>query len=236
MKLAIGPVVSNGLEFYETPRAHTRWLFSEVDIRGTVLDPCAGSGAIKAAAPVTSDRAWIESDIDVRWQHSMRADATDPVFWREIDGRIDWTVTNTPFTRLIEIASHAIRASRVGVALYARVSINEPLETGQRRTWMHWHPPKGLMFLPRFAYQRSPKTGVYTTDSATACWLVWKRVDPRPQFILYAPERVIVEARDEREIYRARMDDLMGYHGNELERRAQAIAASASRVKPRSRK
>lgn len=39
------------------------------------------------------------------------------------------------------------------------------------------HTPTGILWLPRFAYQRSKKTGKWTTDSVCACWVVWLK-DP----------------------------------------------------------
>lgn len=223
------------LEFYETPEAHTRWLFGHVGIVGTVFDPCAGSGAIRRAAegvyPLTApsqQRTWIEADIDPHWRRPglEQWDATSPIVWEGMRRRIDWVVTNTPFSKLIEIADLALEAVRHsgGVALHARISINEPLETGPRRTWMHRHTPHRIMFLPRFAYQRSPKTGAYMTDSAACCWLVWYRDSLKPYRLHYAPEDVIAAAHAERAAYRARMDALMGYTGSEADRRAARIA------------
>jgi hypothetical protein len=214
-------------EFYETPETFTRYLASEVLIEGTCFEPCVGDGALVRILKAEYQRRWITNDIDPRWQAQYHWDATDAGLWSTVTidhGAMDWTVSNPAFTPAIKITDHAIRVSRVGVAMHLRVSIHEVLKTGLRRTWMAEHPPTGILYLPRFAYQRSKKTGKWTTDSAAACWCVWYR-ELRPQFIRYAPEWVIDELEAETPAYRARMDALMGYSGTEIDRQRQRKAA-----------
>jgi hypothetical protein len=207
------------LEFYETPAAFTRCLFREMraiePICGVVCEPCVGSGAILRAAvtldgeirqPWAVDR-WVTNDLDSRWTADGHGDA------RDFDPYgVDWTVSNPPFTPAIEIIERALQYSRVGVAMHLRASIHEVLKTGVRRTWMASHLPNGILWLPRFAYQRSKTTGKWTTDSVCACWVIWLKAaakDPARQFIRYAPEWVIDELDAETLAYRQRMDRLM---------------------------
>lgn len=232
----------NQFEFYETPSAFTRWLFTVMahwgtPIVGNVFEPCVGSGAIIRAAALREKEfgvpnQWISNDLDPRWSGAdYNEDATAERLWCrqgiEAIGGIDWTVTNPPFTPAIDIATHALKYSRVGVALHLRASIHEVLKTGVRRTWMAEHTPTGILWLPRFAYQRSKTTGDWTTDSVCACWVVWLKpsiavqcgpghpdfgkavAKPAPQLIRYAPESVIDELNAETPEYRARMDHLM---------------------------
>lgn len=220
-------------EFYETPRAFTRYLFRALHelghpITGTVFEPCVGSGAIIQAVeemratglrePWIVDK-WVTNDLDPRWPADAHFDATLERDWSAMFsdwGFPEWTVSNTAFTPAIEIADRALIYSRVGVAMYLRVSIHEVLKTGIRRTWMHRHQPTGILFLPRFAYQRSKTTGKWTTDSASACWVIWLRDRTVPQFIRYAPESVIDDMEYETPAYRARMDALMGRRNGAL--------------------
>lgn len=213
-------------EFYETPEAFTRWLFREVRIQGRVFEPCVGDGAIiRAAEPpeMKTGRQWLTNDLDPRWgaladgrwsyghpsmsvYHSVEDAATNAQIWTE--NPIDWTVSNPPFTPAIEIITRALEASRIGVAMHLRASIHEVLKAGVRRTWMATHPPTGILWLPRVAYQRSRSTNRWSTDSVCACWCVWLK-DPRaPQFIRYAPEWVIDDLKREGSAYRRRMDAL----------------------------
>ncbi len=204
-------------EFYETPKAFTRWLFDEVKIFGQVLEPCVGSAAIVDAAiesPTVPYMQWHTNDLDKRWPADWHGDAAKA----DVGGTsFDWTVSNPPFSPAIEIITAALRYSRVGVAMHLRASIHEVLKTGVRRTWMAQHPPTGILWLPRFAYQRSKKTGKWTTDSVGACWCVWLKDPNAAQFIRYAPESVIDALDAETPSYRERMDMLMlNYKSSEI--------------------
>ena len=97
----------------------------------------------------------------------------------------------------------------MGVAMHLRASIHEVLKTGTRRTWMDRRTPTGILWLPRFAYQRSKTTGKWTTDSVCACWVIWLKDPLAPQFIRYAPEWVIDDLNAETPEYRRRMDAIM---------------------------
>lgn len=213
-------------EFFETPDTFTRYLFRSVTIAGTIYEPCVGNGAIVRASGVGHGypNQWLTNDLDPRWPADTQLDATVEPAWHPGGDGIDWTVSNPPFTQAVGIITPALRVSRIGVAMHLRISIHEVLKEGPRRTWFNEHPPTGILFLPRFAYQRSKKTGVWTQDSACACWVIWLK-DDTPQFIRYAPVWVIDELQAETKTYRERMDALMGYTGTEVERRAQRRAA-----------
>ncbi len=206
-------------EFYPTPAAFTRWLFVEMahigtPIVGNLCEPCVGDGAVIQAADLRPkefgvENLWLTNDLDPRWPANFHLDATTHELWTATKIQIDWTVTNPPFSAALPIIEHALKYSRVGVAMHLRASIHEVLKTGIRRTWMAKHQPTGLLWLPRFAYQRSKTTGKWTTDSVCACWVIWLRDPAAPQFIRYAPESVIDELDAETPAYRARMDALM---------------------------
>lgn len=222
-------------EFYETPDPFTRWLFQEVAVQsgrpivGQIFEPCVGDGALIRAAqslPAGQDRQWITNDLDPRWSADYHEDAASPALWQrqgiQAIGGIDWTVTNPPFTPAIDIINLALQHSRVGVAMHLRASIHEVLKNtdrtktgklrknpGVRRTWMAEHTPTGILWLPRFAYQRSKSTGKWATDSVCACWVVWLKDPQAPQFIRYAPESVLDELDAFTPEYRKRMDAIM---------------------------
>ncbi len=210
-------------EFYETPRAFSHWLFAEFDVCGRVFEPCVGNRAILDARWPPNRVNWFTNDLDPRWPADVHKDARDRTLWEAHE--FDWTVSNPPFTPAIEIIDRAIEFSKVGVAMHLRASIHEVLKTGVRRTWMREHTPTGILWLPRFAYQRSKTTGKWTTDSVCACWVIWLKDPNAPQFIRYAPESVIDELDRETPHYRERMDTLMGYFGGETNRQRQRIAA-----------
>jgi hypothetical protein len=213
-------------EFYETAEPFTRWLNQWTaehgwPIEGDILEPCCGARAIPRAL-VRPNQRWFLNDLDPRWSAAQK-DATQPAAWLPWTP-LDWTVTNPPFTQAVPILAHALAHSRVGVAMYLRLSIHEPLKTGERRSFFADHKPTAVLVLPRFAHQRSKKTGAWTTDSMTSCWCVWIRGESR-QFIDYAPESVIDELDAFTPAYRDRMDALMGYTGDESQRQEQRRAA-----------
>ena len=201
-------------EFYETPETFSHYLFREIPITGTVFEPCVGSGAILRAAhavPSEQPRQWLTNDYDERWPADWHHDAANEHLWRNVitpNAQIDWTVSNTAFTPAIDIATLALKYSKVGVALLLRATIHEVLKTGIRRTWMADNPPTGILWLPRFGFQRSKATKKWSTDSACCCWLIWQKGAPG-QFIRYAPGWVLDALDDETPAYRARMDALM---------------------------
>jgi hypothetical protein len=204
-------VTPNSFEYYETPQALTRYLHSQVVIEGLCVEPCAGSGAIVEASGGDSKRSWLTNDIDRRWDTQWNFPAEGPSLWHFAQKFYppDWVVTNPPFSLWREIAEQALKHARVGVAMYLRASCHEVLKTGPRRTWMAEHPPTGILWLPRFAYQRSPTTGKWTTDSMSACWVIWLKDPAAQQFIRYAPESVLDELEAETPAYRQRMDAIM---------------------------
>jgi hypothetical protein len=205
------------LEFYETPYAFTRYLITELaalghPIRGSVLEPSVGSGAIvRVVSELCGVQRWITNDLDPRWNADYHLDATQPALWELATSDnmgVTWTVGNTPWTLAVPIAEHALQHSTVGVALHLRASIHEVTKKGARRRWMAEHTPSGILWLPRFSYQRSVETGDWATDSGCACWVIWLKTTPL-QFIRYSPESLIEELKAETPEYRRRMDTLM---------------------------
>lgn len=213
----------NPLEFYETPETFTRYLLWEMarlnlSVNGFCLEPTVGSGAIVRASdtrvihgePIRQIE-WLTNDIDLKWSADYHYDATIGAFW-DFFGRYRqpaFTIGNPPFEPAIEIIEHALSVTQIAVAMHLRASIHEVLKTGKRRTWMDTYRPSAILWLPRFAYQRSPKTGKWSTDSVCACWVIWIK-GTSAQYIRYAPEWVLDELAIETPHYRARMDKLVG--------------------------
>lgn len=117
---AFGPLHLNVGPGVFTPRPETEWLLEWVvrvaPPNATVLDLCAGSGALALAiAHVRSDvtvhavelddaaMAWTRRNADSRTRAGDRpielhhGDVTDPALLRELDGRVDVVVSNPPY-------------------------------------------------------------------------------------------------------------------------------------------
>jgi hypothetical protein len=197
-------------EFYETPDPFSEYLFNTVHIAGRVCEPCVGSGAIIRAAgnlACWAERTWVTNDLYNGFEADHHLDATRGELYDNI-GPCDWHVSNPPFGPAIDIIDQCLHHARIGVAMHLRVSINEPLKRGPRQTFLVNRPPTGILFLPRFAYQRSQKTGEWATDSVTSAWHIWRK-DNTAQFIRYAPPAVVEATRHYTKTHRARMDQLM---------------------------
>lgn len=222
------PPTTNSCEWYETPAPYTAWLAEAIASRGMpfttrlrYVAPCVGSEAIQRAladharpAPRIPLDRWVTNDVDPRWLAHYHRDAAGPDLWGQIGaahGPIDWVIDNPPFTPALAIIEQALAVARIGVAMHLRASIHEVLKRGIRRTWMRDHPPTGCLWLPRFAFQRSPTTGAWTTDAVTTCWLIWLTFPlARPAtFVDYAPAWVVDDLHAYTPGHRARMDAQM---------------------------
>lgn len=193
-------------DFYETPDPLTEWLFSEHDIQGECYEPCVGDGAIiRASNRIHGARNWRTNDLDPRWEANTTLDAASIEAWQLFP---DWVVSNTPFSHWNQIAERAYNGSRTGVALYLRLSAHEPKKS-EFKGWWSKFPPSHIYICPRFAHQRSRRSGQWSTDSVTCCWTVWDKRAVLEQRIIYAPDSVIDALDAYTPSYRDRMDALM---------------------------
>ncbi|GIW59453.1 MAG: hypothetical protein KatS3mg087_0519 [Patescibacteria group bacterium] len=107
-------------DFYPTPAWATQELLNHVNIKGVVFEPCAGDGAIADVLAKSADDL-IKSDLDTKYGYTKDwhpRNATTDCFWEywskwdewtEEDAfyRVDWTVTNPPFTDAATILKQA---------------------------------------------------------------------------------------------------------------------------------
>ncbi|OUL23825.1 hypothetical protein BV378_20645 [Nostoc sp. RF31YmG] len=146
---------------YFTPTSAVDTLLNHIDITGTLLEPCNGSGAISnrlkedGLSVITTDIADNPQD-----------DATTHQYWQR-QKPYDWVVTNPPFDSASKILPKAYEYASVGVAFLLRLSYLEPCK--DRGQWLAEHPPK-LIVLPRISF-----TGDGKVDSCTCAWMIWKK-------------------------------------------------------------
>lgn len=153
------------LDFYETPPHYIAALLGEVNIYGTVFEPCVGDGAIaRAIHDLRTVRRIYTNDID----RKRKADTHDDA--RTIEGIVaDWWVTNPPFDGELEILENAL--SQCGnIAFLGRLSFLEPTE--ERSMLLETRPPTRVIVLPRYSF-RLNDDGKKQTDNVTCCWMVW---------------------------------------------------------------
>jgi hypothetical protein len=174
----------NAFDYYPTPGFMTRSLlhFHPTIAGSTVLEPCAGGGAITKVLRGAGCQVY-ENDLDPRHGHGYEQDAASLSFWLSAP-RVDWVITNPPFNVALPIVQLAVNHARVGVAFLLRKTFLEP--TDDRGPWLMAHPPTRLIGQPRYSFRGSG------SDSVSCDWYIWEVDQDRalPPFVVdYVAER-----------------------------------------------
>ncbi len=159
-------------DLYPTHEAITRHLLQRVDVRGRVVEPCAGPGDMaRVLAEDGRVSRVITNDVDPQWACDFTGDACDPLaaIWQS---SFDWCVTNPPFNVASAVLAQAMRRAQAGVAFLLRVTFVEPVS--ERGDWMAAHEDSMIGFYP-LGQPRPSFTGDGNTDSTTAAWCVWRK-------------------------------------------------------------
>lgn len=151
---------------YFTPSSAVDELLRVVDIRGRVLEPSSGDGAI--ARPLIAHGCEVlTNDLNPAMPSLMHGDATDPAWWKKGKG-VPWVVGNPPFSLASTIVPLAFQHASEGVAMLLRLSWLEPC--ADRVDFLVKHPPTTLLVIPRISF-----TGDGKTDNVTCAWMVWSK-------------------------------------------------------------
>ena len=155
------------LDRYWTPAGYLGPLLARHTIRGRVLEPSAGEGAIvKALIRHGVPAASIVTRDLVPGPHVQVArNMTDPAAWAEI-GPVEWVVMNPPFYAAESFVEQALGIARQGVIWLARLSYVEP--TVERAPHLLRTPPERILVLPRHKFRTDRKS----TDSVTCAWFM----------------------------------------------------------------
>ena len=192
----------------------TREMMARVpEIRGTILEPCAGEGFM---ADALAEFARVEvvktNDIDPQYKTDFVDDACFPgaICWDLLEDqrggveRYDCAVTNPPYICAHDILTLALRKVNVGVAFLLRQTYDEP--TLERYEWLEEH--KDCMRYripvnprPKWRKGTNPKTGKpYSNDSVTNTWFVWlKHFSWKRDFGIESPFQFIHGWRPDKE-------------------------------------
>lgn len=144
-------------EFYPTGKKLVDILLKNIKLEGVVFECCSGQGHISKYLNNP-----IVNDIIGGW------DATNHIYWSRMEPKSDWTVTNPPFSKALQIVANAICYSTLGAAFLLRLSFLEP--TRDRVKFLERQPPNKLIVLPRYSF-----TGDGKTDSVTCAWMIWDK-------------------------------------------------------------
>lgn len=162
------------LDLYETDALVTKALTDRVEINGTVLEPCCGSGQIsRVLMTLPSVTRITTNDIDPTHRADFHLDASDPDSWDDAFSLpvSDWVVTNPPFSLANSITANAFRSTRKGMAMLLRLSFLEPCE---KRAEFLKNSADNLVLIiplnPRPQFRDDIKGG----DKVTVCWYVWQ--------------------------------------------------------------
>jgi len=132
-----------------------------------VLEPCAGN--LDISSQFTRARV-ATNDIDQTKNTNYHLDATKSENWQQF-GKVDWTITNPPFSHASDILMNAWEHSQIGVVMLLRLSFFEP--TRDRGDWLEVHLDNLCKFIPinpRIKFRSD--TG--NTDSVTTAWYIWR--------------------------------------------------------------
>lgn len=175
------------LDAYDSAQGLTDILLAQpdLDIKGVVVECCAGSGAI-------SDRLWekrlqyqrgsriINCDVMPRCSPCRTWDATSPQDWEAlialddpaVPTKPDWVITNPPFNLAYQILPLALRFSP-RVAFLLRLSYLEP--TKNRADWLVANADQLRLIIPISPRPqfRLNKLGEPDSDSVTVAWFIW---------------------------------------------------------------
>lgn len=164
-------------DWYPTPSWATEMLLARIDLRGEVLEPCSGDGAISNVLSDEDSPADLvyRNDLDTKWEAEFHGDAACSAWWKTHGRQWDWVVSNPPFNVAHKIVPLAFEHAFDGVAMLLRLSYLEPC--AGRGRWLVEHPPSKLIVLPRISF-----TGDGKTDSVTCAWYVWQRHETGQSF------------------------------------------------------
>jgi tRNA1(Val) A37 N6-methylase TrmN6 len=133
-------------------------------LKGVVLEPCAGQGAISNFLRQKYPEITIETnDLDPTLKMNLNYDCRDLL---KLPQQYDWIITNPPFNQAHEIIPLAYERATKGIIMLLRLTYLEPC--ANRKQWLKEHPPNILVVNKRVSF-----TGNGKSDSCTTAWFVW---------------------------------------------------------------
>ena len=142
-------------------------LLDRLQLKGRILEPCAGDGAIAALIPGCVTNELHPKDFTTDWQ----LDASNPQSWLEF-GAVDWVITNPPFSLATPIIALALQHARVGVVMLLRITWLEPCRDRAALLIKYADCMTDLIPVnPRPPFRSDTKG----TDMATVAWFVWRK-------------------------------------------------------------
>jgi hypothetical protein len=153
-------------DFYPSPdkliRAYLAKYPTLIDRDSTILEPCAGDGAISKPLIELGHKVE-ETDI----KNGEEFDASKAKYW---EGRSpDWIFTNPPFNLATPIIEHCLDRANIGVIMILRASYLEPCK--DRRHLLNDRISRVTYCNPRPRFRADSKG----SDSATVVFVEWNK-------------------------------------------------------------
>ena len=167
------------LDPFPTPPWATRALFIRVlaDLwplggahNPVVHEPACGAGHMVKVLDEFTNHAKASDILDYGLAGQQIADYTD---WRERFGRVDWTITNPPYSQAQKFIQRALDLSETGVAMLLRTTFLEGI--ARYETLFSKRPPAIVApFTERVTMQRG-RLRETKGSMIPYCWFVWYR-------------------------------------------------------------
>jgi hypothetical protein len=183
-------------DYYPTPANLVTPLLDRLQLKGKILEPCAGDGAIARLIPGCLSNELYPKDFTPDWQ----LDASRPESWLEF-GAINWTITNPPYDAklLLKIITLALKHSRVGVAMLLRLSFLEPCQKVANRRELLIQYADCMTDLIAVNPRPKFRPDIKGTDNSTVAWFVWQKDFSWSRLGLRSPFGFLTDWKDEDE-------------------------------------
>jgi len=138
-----------------------------------IFECCHGEGHLVKQLELQGFESVYQGDISSNDYHF---DATNPEHW-EYWTTIDYTITNPPFNKVMEILPLAKKHSKYGVAMLLGLNFLEPCHN--RIDWLKDNPISKIISIPRISF-----TGDGKTAQRSTAWFVWDKQCNKQEIII----------------------------------------------------
>lgn len=190
-------------ERYYTPTDAVKVLlkFYDLKVKGYILEPCVGTGAIvQALREEGFSNQIVTNDIDKSIPAMLYRDASKLGLWQALHenpvlGDPDWVITNPPFSLAWDIIQYAYFFAKSGVIFFLPQTWTEPtlhkpnnfLEFKDAKDyWLYKNTPTKQLVLPRISF-----TGDGRQAPVTNCWYIWDKHAPVNNNLIIIPRQEV---------------------------------------------
>lgn len=173
-KIEVSDRGRHSFDRYDSPHWFLTQLIKYLKVEGIVGEPCKGSGNLSDLFPYINDVSchWT-NDLDPSVDDAdFYLDAADAKSWEKFPDA-DWIITNPPFNVAFPILENAYNHARIGVAMFLRLTFQEPTE--ERAKWLFSHPRYLDLVYPRFKFRKGKDGRSWQTDSVPIIAMVWRK-------------------------------------------------------------